>query len=218
MTTTDEFNAKCGDAEELDSADFDFVSKVEPFQRALKECNTDTLITGQRMDQAAQRFELPVWEDGKRTFNPMASFAWSDIIAYVDARGVPVNRAHNFAFRCKAPIEATQRHLPDLPWAKVDLGKPFWKATDAELKGTPPVPITYVFKSFGDTHTPQSLWSRKRVSAQAASCGRQRLIRYPYAHHLCRCPPRWLPCGSYGHGCRGSQEACSGCCGDRGVE
>jgi sulfate adenylyltransferase len=40
-----------------------------------------------------------------------------------------------------------------LPWTKVDLGKPFWQATEAELKGSPPAPITYVFKSFGDTHT-----------------------------------------------------------------
>jgi len=39
----------------MDTADFDFVSKVEPFQRALAECNKDILITGRRMDQAAQR-------------------------------------------------------------------------------------------------------------------------------------------------------------------
>merc|ERR1719325_500316 len=137
----------------MDSADFDFVSKVEPFQRALKECEKDILITGRRMDQAAQRIELAVWEDGKCTLNPMAGFSWQDIIAYVDAHGVPVNRGHNYAFRCTEPIEATKRHLPDLPWTKVDLGKPFWQVTEAELRGTPPAPITYVFKSFGDTHT-----------------------------------------------------------------
>merc|ERR1712032_343642 len=32
-------------------------------------------------------------------------------------------------------------------------GKPFWRATDAELKGSPPAAVTYVFKSFGDVHT-----------------------------------------------------------------
>jgi len=153
VETVEEFAAKYGDAEEMDSADFDFVSKVEPFQRALKECEKDILITGRRMDQAAQRIELPVWEDGKRTLNPMASFTWADILAYVEAHGVPVNRAHGYAFRCASPIEATKRHLPDLPWTKVDLGKPFWRATEAELRGTPPAPVTYVFKSFGDTHT-----------------------------------------------------------------
>jgi sulfate adenylyltransferase len=83
----------------------------------------------------------------------MARFEWADIISYADAHGVPVNAGHNFAYRCDSPIEATKRHLPDLPWTKVDLGKPFWQASDAELKGSPPAPITYVFKSFGDTHT-----------------------------------------------------------------
>jgi len=149
----EEFVAKYGDAEEMDSADFDFASKVEPFQRALQECQKDILITGRRMDQAAQRIDLHIWEDGKRTLNPMASWSWSDIIGYADTFGVPVNRGHNYAFRCDAPIEATKRHLPDLPWKKIDLGKPFWQATEAELKGSPPANVTYVFKSFGDKHT-----------------------------------------------------------------
>merc|ERR1719499_771402 len=83
----------------------------------------------------------------------MANFTWEDIIAYVDKYNVPVNKGHNFAYRCSAPIEATKRHLPDLPWKVVDLGKPFWQATEAELKGSPPAAVTYVFKSFGDTHT-----------------------------------------------------------------
>ncbi|CAE8631220.1 unnamed protein product [Polarella glacialis] len=153
VITLEEFMAKYGDCEELDSADFDFVSKVEPFQRALTECEKDVLITGRRMDQAAQRISLDVWEDGKRTLNPMAGFSWHDITAYVDKYDVPVNTGHNFAYRCDAPIEATKRHLPNLPWKKVDLGKPFWRCSEAEIKGTPPPTVTYVFKSFGDMHT-----------------------------------------------------------------
>merc|ERR1712190_656260 len=104
-------------------------------------------------DQANQRISLDVWEEGKRTLNPMAPFSWDDIIAYVDKYDVPVNAGHNFAYRCDAPIAATERHLAGLPWNKVDLGKPFWRASEAELKGTPPAAITYVFKSFGDIHT-----------------------------------------------------------------
>ena len=152
-TTREEFNAVYGDCESLDSADFDFISKVEPFQRALQEANKDILITGRRMDQAAQRIELDVWEEGKRTFNPMAGWSWGDIISYVDEHKVPFNKAHNYVFRCDAEIEATKRHLPDLPWKKVDLGKPFWQATEAELAGSPPAPVYYIFKSFGDIHT-----------------------------------------------------------------
>jgi len=153
VTNREEFNQKYGDCEEMDTADFDFVSKVEPFQRALQECKKDILITGRRMDQAAQRISLDVWEDGKRTLNPMAEWSWSDITAYADAKGVPVNEGHSYAYRAQAPIEATKRHLPDLPWKKVPLGKPFWQCSDKEIKGDPPAPITYVFKSFGDIHT-----------------------------------------------------------------
>jgi len=153
VTTRDEFEAKFGDCEDMDVADFDFVSKVEPFQRALSECKKDILITGRRMDQAAQRIELETWEEGKRTFNPMASWSWKDIIAYVDEHDVPVNEGHSFVYRCDSPIEATKRHLPDLPWKKVALGKPFWRCTEAELAGSPAAPVHYVFKSFGDTHT-----------------------------------------------------------------
>jgi len=153
VTTREEFEATYGDCEDMDVADFDFVSKVEPFQRALAECKKEILITGRRMDQAAQRIELETWEEGKNTFNPLASWSWSDITAYVDAHDVPVNKGHNFVYRCDAEIEATKRHLPDLPWTKVDLGKPFWQCTDAELAGTPASPVYYVFKSFGDMHT-----------------------------------------------------------------
>ncbi|CAK9027268.1 unnamed protein product [Durusdinium trenchii] len=153
VTTTEEFIAKYGDCEEMDSADFDFVSKVEPFQRALTECQKDILITGRRMDQAAQRISLDVWEEQKKTLNPMANFSWQDIIEYVDKEGVPVNGGHNWAFRCDAPIEATSRHLPNLPWTKVDLGKPFWQCSEEQIKGSPAAAITYVYKSFGDMHT-----------------------------------------------------------------
>eukprot|EP00448_Togula_jolla_P037409 CAMPEP_0170622304 /NCGR_PEP_ID=MMETSP0224-20130122/29057_1 /TAXON_ID=285029 /ORGANISM="Togula jolla, Strain CCCM 725" /LENGTH=692 /DNA_ID=CAMNT_0010948609 /DNA_START=56 /DNA_END=2134 /DNA_ORIENTATION=- len=153
VTSKEEFMAKFGDVEEMDAADFDFVSKVEPFQRALEEAQKDILITGRRMDQAAQRIELSIWEDGKRTLNPLANWSWSDITSYVDAHDVPVNKGHSFVYRANAPIKATERHLPDLPWTKVDLGKPFWRCSEADLRGSPPAPVIYVFKSFGDTHT-----------------------------------------------------------------
>jgi sulfate adenylyltransferase len=43
--------------------------------------------------------------------------------------------------------------LPNLPWKRIDLGKPFWRATENELRGDPAAKVVYVFKSFGDTHT-----------------------------------------------------------------
>ena len=53
-----------GGCEEMDTADFDFGSKVEPFQHALAECSKGILITV-RMGQSAQRISLDVLEDGK---------------------------------------------------------------------------------------------------------------------------------------------------------
>jgi len=152
VKTLEEFQLQYGDCEQMDSADFDFVSKVEPFQRALAECQKDILITGRRMDQANQRISLDTWEEGKRTLNPMAAFSWEDITNYVDKYDVPVNAGHNFAYRCNAPIKDTERHLTGLPWNRVDLGKPFWRASEAELKGSPAAAVTYVYKSFGDVH------------------------------------------------------------------
>merc|ERR1719326_456352 len=151
VSNCDEFEAQYGDCEDMDVADFDFVSKVEPFQRALQECKKEVLITGRRMDQASQRIELAVWEDGKQTFNPMASWSWQDITDYVDEYDVPVNEGHNYVYRSDVAIEATERHLPELPWEKHELGKPFWRCSEAELAGSSQV--HYVYKSFGDTHT-----------------------------------------------------------------
>merc|ERR1719399_2455770 len=112
VTSAAEFEAKYGHVEEMDYADFDFLSKVEPFQRALQECEKEILVAGRRMDQAAQRVELDAWEEAKRIMNPLATWTWADIINYVDAEGVPVNKGHNFVYRCDKPIKATERHLP----------------------------------------------------------------------------------------------------------
>ena len=153
VSTRAEFVARYGDAETMNHADFDLHSKVEPYLRGLKALGRDILITGRRMDQGEKRIALDEWEEQSRTLNPMAAWSWPDVIAYVDAHDVPVNAAHNYVFRAAAPIEATKRHLPGLPWHKVDLGKPFWRASEAELRGTPAAYVAYVYKSFGDTHT-----------------------------------------------------------------
>ena len=127
IETIEEFNAKYGDCESLDHADFDFHSKVEPFQRALVTLEKDVLITGRRMDQGDKRMSLDHWEGDKRAFNPLADWSWDTILAYVDKNDVPVNSGHNFAYRANSYIEPTERHRTDLPWTKVDLGKPYWQ-------------------------------------------------------------------------------------------
>ena len=127
--------------------------QVEPYSRGLGELGKQTLITGRRIDQGDKRVVLDVWEPPTRTLNPLAGWSWSDVISYVDKHDVPVNPAHNYAFRAGAYVDPKERHLSTVPWTKVNLGKPFWRASEAELAGSPPAPHTYVYKSFGDTHT-----------------------------------------------------------------
>ena len=155
LETTAAFTAKYGSAESLQHGEFDLHSKVEPYNRGLAKLGRDVLITGRRSDQGEKRIALDVWESQPRILNPMSEWLWPDVTEFCDAEGVPVNPAHNYVFRAAKPIPATERHLPDAPWVRVDLGKPFWRATEAELFGSLPASkaSTYVFKSFGDTHT-----------------------------------------------------------------
>jgi sulfate adenylyltransferase len=153
VSTTAEFVAKYGDAEAMNHADFDYASKVEPYSRGLAALGKQVLVTGRRMDQAAQRTALDEWEAPTRTLNPLAAWTWADVTAFVDAHGVPVNAGHNVVFRADAPVDAAHRHRPNVPWTKFDLGKPYWRATEAELRGAPPAAHVYVWKSFGDAHT-----------------------------------------------------------------
>lgn len=151
--TRADFEARHGFAGKLSHADFDLHSKVEPYTRGLKALGKEVLITGRRMDQGDKRAELDIYEAQPKIFNPLAAWSWGDVTAFVDVHGVPVNAGHNAVFRSATFIDAKERHLPGLPWTKHDLGKPFWRATEAELKGTPAAAHAFVFKSFGDVHT-----------------------------------------------------------------
>jgi len=83
----------------------------------------------------------------------LANWTWNEVLQYVDKYHVLYNRAHQYVYRSDIPIAAQQRHRADLDWVKEDLGKPFWRSTEAELRGNPPAKEVYVFKSFGDVHT-----------------------------------------------------------------
>lgn len=189
VSTRAEFVSKYGDAELINHADFDLHSKVEPYQRGLKELGKDILITGRRMDQGEKRTQLDLWEPQPRILNPLAEWRWSDVTSFVDKEGVPVNPAHNYVFRAEAPIDPKQRHRADLPWKKSDLGKPFWRASPAELAGSPPAKVHYIFKSFGDTHTSvpvephQSERTGRFVRYSNTECGIHTRTAVPGAPH-----------------------------------
>jgi len=187
--TREDFIAKYGDCEELNHAEFDLHSKVEPYKRGLDAVGTKVLITGRRCDQGVKRVALDAWESQPRIMNPMAEWQWDDVTAFVDAEGVPVNSLHSTVFRTQSPIPATQRHLTGLPWTPVNLGKPFWRATPEELSGGGSSSITYVFKSFGDTHTSvpvlpnESERTGRFVRTANSECGIHTRVARPGAPH-----------------------------------
>ena len=64
--------------------------------------------------QAAELISLHVWEKGKRTLSPTASFACEDVAAYADAEGVPLDRP-----QLCLPVQRTHRGheaAEGLPW------------------------------------------------------------------------------------------------------
>lgn len=149
----DEFVKVYGDCEVMPNADFEYASKVEPFGRGLTLSQKEILITGRRADQGNARVELAIWEDDKKTFNPLADWTWLEVCQAVSLLNIPYNVQHNVVYRSSQAIPATKRHIDGLPWEVVDLKKPYWAATEAEIYGEPRAEFTYVWKSFGDVHS-----------------------------------------------------------------
>lgn len=73
------------------------VRKVEPLQRALK--NADVWITGLRRSQSQNRSALPVaeWDQDHKVVkvNPLFDWGHQELMDYVAAHNVPINRLHS---------------------------------------------------------------------------------------------------------------------------
>lgn len=69
------------------------IRKVEPLNRAL--AGRDAWLTGQRRDQAVTRGALPESErDAERDmqkYNPLADWAWADVLVYAGRFNIPMN-------------------------------------------------------------------------------------------------------------------------------
>lgn len=155
VNTKSEFESLHGKAEETSAAEFEYHSKVEPFQRGLELSAKTISITGRRADQGNQRQVLDIWEDYKKTFNPLSDWSWEEVTQMVDILKIPFNAKHSLVYVASEAIPATERHTTGLPWKEHNLGKPYWQATQKELSSllTSPNGHVYVWKSFGDTHT-----------------------------------------------------------------
>lgn len=74
---------------------YEWLTKVEPLERALKERNVGAWITGRRRDQGAMRSEIPILEvdpvDGRIKVNPLAHWSKEEVWAYLRREGVPYN-------------------------------------------------------------------------------------------------------------------------------
>lgn len=96
VETVDEFEAKHGKelyktAGEL----YDWVAKVEPLQRAYDELKVAAVLNGRRRSQGAARGSIPIIElDDERgviKINPMATWTFVQVNAYIKENQVPYN-------------------------------------------------------------------------------------------------------------------------------
>lgn len=73
---------------------FEYLTKVEPLERALSELKVGAWITGRRRDQGGLRTQLPILEidvDGRIKVNPLAHWSREEVWDYLSREGVPYN-------------------------------------------------------------------------------------------------------------------------------
>jgi len=93
--TATEFEARHG-AELWKTNDklYDWIAKVEPAQRAYSELSVAAVLTGRRRSQGAKRSSLEIVEideAGLIKINPLASWSFAQVKAYVKENNVPYN-------------------------------------------------------------------------------------------------------------------------------
>ncbi|GAA5942420.1 phosphoadenylyl-sulfate reductase (thioredoxin) [Sporobolomyces koalae] len=95
VSTTQEFEAKYGDKLwEQDEDTYDYLVKVEPARRSYDELNVQSVITGRRRSQGADRATLQPLEidsTGLVKVNPLCRWGFQEVKDYVDMAGVPYN-------------------------------------------------------------------------------------------------------------------------------
>lgn len=73
---------------------YEYLTKVEPLERALAEHKVGAWITGRRRDQGGLRTDLPILEldvDGRIKVNPLAHWTRQEVWDYLTREGVPYN-------------------------------------------------------------------------------------------------------------------------------
>jgi len=88
---------------------YDYICKVEPFQRALKELGAGVMINGRRRDHGAERAHLEVFEEGKGPVGcqPLAYWEFRDCFDYLARHNVPHHPLHDQGYPSVGDLHST---------------------------------------------------------------------------------------------------------------
>ncbi len=112
VDTAKEFAEQHGDKlwEENDQL-YDWIAKVEPAQRAYRELNVNSILTGRRRTQGGQRGDLDVIEvdeAGLIKVNPLANWSFKQIQDYIEAHDLPYNELLDRGYQSVGDWHSTQ--------------------------------------------------------------------------------------------------------------
>jgi phosphoadenosine phosphosulfate reductase len=107
------FEAKFGEKLwERDESTYDFAVKAEPAQRAYRELGVKSVITGRRASQGADRANLKPLEvdsTGLLKLNPLFSWTFADVNAYIKEHNVPHNQLLDQGYKSVGDWHSTQK-------------------------------------------------------------------------------------------------------------
>ena len=112
VSTTAEFEARHGQELWKTNADlYDWVAKVEPAQRAYSDLSVAAVLTGRRRSQGAKRESLEIIEvdeAGLIKINPLATWSFKQVQAYIDENNVPYNELLNKGYKSVGDWHSTE--------------------------------------------------------------------------------------------------------------
>jgi phosphoadenosine phosphosulfate reductase len=110
--TSEEFASKYGDRLwETDGERYDFLVKVEPNQRSVRDLGVQAVLTGRRRSQGGKRGDLPIIEvdeAGVIKINPMANWSFQQIQDYIKEYDVPYNTLLEQGYKSVGDWHSTQ--------------------------------------------------------------------------------------------------------------
>ncbi|EAU84242.1 phosphoadenylyl-sulfate reductase [Coprinopsis cinerea okayama7 len=97
---------------ERDEDKYDFLIKVEPARRAYQDLNVQSVITGRRASQGADRANLPPLEvdsTGLLKLNPLFAWTFEFVQWYVNSNNVPRNKLLDQGYKSIGDWHSTQK-------------------------------------------------------------------------------------------------------------